>query len=60
MKYDKKPHGDEMEKRIIFRLPDSLYEATTTALNEGKAKSLSDLLRKALKQWIEGQTNASE
>jgi len=41
-----------MEKRIIFRLPDTMYEQVNVAVKEGKAKTPSDLIRLALAQFF--------
>jgi Arc/MetJ-type ribon-helix-helix transcriptional regulator len=42
-----------MEKRIIFRLPDQMFEQVNQAIKEGKAKNQSELIRAALKQFLE-------
>jgi Arc/MetJ-type ribon-helix-helix transcriptional regulator len=43
---------EKMNKRIIFRLPDEMYERLTMAMNEGRFKSLSELVRKALDEFL--------
>ena len=42
-----------MQKRLIFRLPDSMFEQINKAVKNGKAKSASDLIRAALKEFLE-------
>jgi len=41
-----------MQKRIIFRIPDSMYEKVIEAIKEGKAKTPSALGRAALEQFL--------
>jgi len=41
-----------MQKRIIFRLPDKLYEQVQQAVKNGKAKNPSELIRAALKEFL--------
>jgi Arc/MetJ-type ribon-helix-helix transcriptional regulator len=41
-----------LEKRIIFRLPDSMYEQVKEAVKKGKAKTPSELVRAALKEFL--------
>jgi len=41
-----------LEKRIIFRLPDSMYEQVKEAVKKGKAKTPSELIRAALKEFL--------
>ena len=42
-----------MRKRIIFRLPDQMYEQVNKAVKSGKAQTLSELIRAALKEFLE-------
>jgi Arc/MetJ-type ribon-helix-helix transcriptional regulator len=42
-----------MGKRIIFRLPDKMHEQVTEAVTQGKAKTPSELIRKALSKFFE-------
>jgi Arc/MetJ-type ribon-helix-helix transcriptional regulator len=42
----------EMEKRIIFRLPDGMFEQIDKAIKEGKAKTVSELIRTALSKFL--------
>ena len=42
-----------MEKRIIFRLPDKMNEQVNQAVKEGRAKTVSELVRAALKEFLE-------
>ena len=44
--------GIAMEKRIIFRLPDSMYEQIKALTKEGKFKNLSEIVRQALKEFL--------
>jgi Arc/MetJ-type ribon-helix-helix transcriptional regulator len=44
-----------MQKRIIFRLPDELFEKIDGLIKKGKFKSLSQVMREALKQFLEKQ-----
>jgi Arc/MetJ-type ribon-helix-helix transcriptional regulator len=41
-----------MQKRIIFRLPDAMYEQVAQAIKQGKAKTPSALIRQALEQFL--------
>ena len=41
-----------MEKRIIFRLPDKMNEQINRAVKEGKVKTVSELVRAALKEFL--------
>jgi Arc/MetJ-type ribon-helix-helix transcriptional regulator len=41
-----------MQKRIIFRLPDAMYEKVNVAIKEGKAKTPSELIRAALSTYL--------
>jgi Arc/MetJ-type ribon-helix-helix transcriptional regulator len=41
-----------MNKRIIFRLSDEMYERVVMAMSEGRFKSLSELVRKALDEFL--------
>jgi Arc/MetJ-type ribon-helix-helix transcriptional regulator len=42
-----------LEKRIIFRLPDELFEQAKQAVKRKKAETVSDLLRMALTKFLE-------
>jgi len=44
--------GIAMKKRIIFRLPDSMYEQINALTKEGKFKNLSEVVRAALKEFL--------
>jgi Arc/MetJ-type ribon-helix-helix transcriptional regulator len=41
-----------MEKRIIFRLPDSMYEQINALTKEGKFKNISEVIRTALREFL--------
>jgi len=41
-----------VEKRIIFRLPDKMYEQVNEVVEAGKFKSLSELIRAALSEFL--------
>jgi Arc/MetJ-type ribon-helix-helix transcriptional regulator len=41
-----------MQKRIIFRLPDPLFAEVNKAIENGKAKTISELIRKALQEFL--------
>ena len=42
-----------MERRIIFRLPDLLFEQISEAIEYGTAKNTSELVRAALKEFFQ-------
>jgi Arc/MetJ-type ribon-helix-helix transcriptional regulator len=42
-----------MEKRLIFRLPDNMFEQANKAVKNGKAKTVSHLMRIALREFLE-------
>jgi len=44
-----------LEKRIIFRLPDSMYEQVKEAVKKGKAKTPSELIREAVREFLENE-----
>jgi len=44
--------GIAMEKRIIFRLPDSMYEQINALTKEGKFKNISEVIRVALSKFL--------
>jgi Arc/MetJ-type ribon-helix-helix transcriptional regulator len=46
---------ETMGKRIIFRLPDPMFAEVNQAVKQGEARNTSELIRKALKQFL-GQT----
>jgi len=46
-----------MQKRIIFRLPDQLFEQVEQAVKQGKAKTPSALIRSALKDFLEKEVS---
>jgi len=37
----------------MFRLPDKMYEQVNEVVKNGKAKTVSDLIRKALSEFLE-------
>jgi Arc/MetJ-type ribon-helix-helix transcriptional regulator len=41
-----------MQKRLIFRLPDEMFVQVNRAVENGKAKTPSDLIRQALKEFL--------
>jgi len=41
-----------MDKRLIFRLPDQMYEQVNQAVQKGKAKNPSELIRAALREFL--------
>ncbi|MGB9694285.1 MAG: ribbon-helix-helix domain-containing protein [Fervidobacterium sp.] len=41
-----------MKKRIIFRLPDSMYEQINALIREGKWRNTSQIVREALKEFL--------
>ena len=41
-----------MQKRIIFRLPDQMYEQINALTKEGKFKNLSEIVRQALTEFL--------
>jgi len=41
-----------MQKRLIFRLPDEMYTQINRVVKKGKAKTVSDLIRQALKEFL--------
>jgi Arc/MetJ-type ribon-helix-helix transcriptional regulator len=41
-----------MEKRLIFRVPDRIYEQVNKAVKDGKAKNPSELVRLALTEFL--------
>jgi Arc/MetJ-type ribon-helix-helix transcriptional regulator len=41
-----------MEKRIIFRLPNQMYEQIIALVNEGRFKNLSEIVRQALTEFL--------
>jgi Arc/MetJ-type ribon-helix-helix transcriptional regulator len=44
-----------MEKRLIFRIPDKMFDQVNNAIKNGKAKNPSELIRAALKEFLENQ-----
>ena len=42
-----------MNKRIIFRLPNQMYEQIIALVNEGKFKNLSEIVRQALTEFLD-------
>jgi len=46
-----------MDKRIIFRIPDMMHEEVNNAVRDGKAKTVSELIRKALKEFLNESNN---
>jgi Arc/MetJ-type ribon-helix-helix transcriptional regulator len=44
--------GIIMEKRIIFRLPDEMDEQINALVHEGRFKSISEIVRQALKEFL--------
>ena len=49
-----------MERRIIFRLPDLLFEQISEAIKYGRAKNTSELVRIALKEFLSEEGGASK
>jgi len=45
-----------VKKRLIFRLPDKMFEQVNKAVKDGKAKNPSELVRAALKEFLEKET----
>jgi len=45
-----------MEKRIIFRLPDSMFNEAEKLVHDGKFKNKSAVIREALKQLLDGSS----
>jgi len=41
-----------MDKRIILRVSDKMYEQINGAIKQGKAKTISELVRAALSQFL--------
>jgi len=41
-----------MEKRIIFRVSDEMYEKVNEAVKQGNAKTISELGRAALSEFL--------
>ena len=41
-----------MEKRIIFRVPDEMYEKVNEAVKQGNARTISELVRAALSEFL--------
>jgi Arc/MetJ-type ribon-helix-helix transcriptional regulator len=41
-----------MKNRIIFRVPEETYEQVNRAVKEGKAKTVSELIRASLKEFL--------
>ena len=42
-----------MQKRLIFRLSDKMFEQVNKAVKDGKAKNSSELARTALTEFLE-------
>lgn len=49
-----------MQKRIMFRLPDHMYQQVNEAVRQGKAKTPSELIRKALFRFIKESEELSK
>lgn len=41
-----------MDKRVVFRLSDSMYEEIAEAIKHGKSRNMSELVRAALEQFL--------
>lgn len=41
-----------MDRRIIFRLPDDMFNEIKQAIRKGKAKTTSELMRKAIRELL--------
>jgi len=55
-RYDYKSfRGKKLQKRIIFRLPDKTYEQIKKLVESGKFKSISEVVREALKEFLSKQ-----
>lgn len=46
-----------MEKRIILRVPDELYEQVNEVVKEGKFKNVSQVVRAALQEFLDHREN---
>jgi len=42
-----------MNRRIIFRLPDEMYEDIQKLMKSGRYETISQVVREALKQFLE-------
>ena len=51
-----------MNHRIIFRLPDEMYEQIEKLVESGRFKSISELVREAIREFLsrEGVVNENE
>jgi len=41
-----------MKKRIMLRVPDKMYEEINRALKQGKTRTISELVRAALSEYL--------
>lgn len=41
-----------MQKRVIFRLPDRMFEQVKQAIQQGIAKNTSELVRTAVQKYL--------
>jgi len=48
-----------MKKRIIFRLPDKMYERVNEAVEAGRFRSVSELIRWALNEFLSKEGESS-
>jgi len=44
-----------MNRRIIFRLPDKMYQQIQKLIKTGKFESISEVVREALKEFLSKQ-----
>ena len=44
-----------MNRRIIFRLPDEMYEDIQKLMKSGRYETVSQVMREALKRFLSGQ-----
>lgn len=44
--------GERLDKRIIFRLNDEMFRQVKHAIKNGKAKTKSELMRKAVQEFL--------
>jgi len=44
-----------MNRRIIFRLPDKMYEQVEKLMKTGKYETVSQVVREALKKFLEDE-----
>ena len=52
--------SDKMGKRLIFRLPNKMYEQVSKFVETGNAKNRSELIRMALKEFLSKEVSKDE